>query len=514
MYEHAEVGIVITSLERRFLRGNPAIQRMLGYSEEELQQIDVMTMIFPQDQMSDAELFEDLAAGKRDAYNIEKRYIRKDGSVFWARLNYSLVRAGDGSPRFAIGILEDIDSQKQALQDLEQSEARFRAMFEHAIVAIALISLERRSVTMNPAAERMLGYSRAELTDQITTNFIYAEDVSIDQLEFSELVQGKRDSYTVEKRYVHKSGAPRWGRITHSLVRGADGQPLYILSMMEDIDEQKHAQERMAARDAEYRQLLEQTVLVRTHELREANTLLEQEIEQRKRVEEALAVKAAEEAVAAERNRLARDLHDAVTQTLFSASLTAEVLPELWKMDEAEALRCTEELRQLTRGALAEMRTLLLELRPATLSQTPFEDLLRQLVEALIGRARLPVRLEVQGSRRLPPDVQIALYRIAQESLNNVVKYARASEVVVSVQMSPAGVHMEIRDDGVGFDPEKVPAASLGQRIMRERAENINADLEVTSAPGKGAMVVVTWTDASVLGFLEPPGNSILEDKQ
>lgn len=94
------------------------------------------------------------------------------------------------------------------------------------------------------------------------------------------------------------------------------------------------------------------------------------------------------------------------------------------------------------------------------------------------------------------------------------MKYARASEVVVSVQMSPAGVHMEIRDNGVGFDPDKVPAASLGQRIISERAENINADLEVTSAPGKGAKVVVTWTDASVLGFLELPGNSILEDKQ
>ncbi len=96
------------------------------------------------------------------------------------------------------------------------------------------------------------------------------------------------------------------------------------------------------------------------------------EIEQRQKAEEALAAKAVEEAITAERTRLARDLHDAVTQTLFSASLIAEVLPEIWDMDENEARKSTEELRQLTRGALAEMRTLLLELRPAALTQARF----------------------------------------------------------------------------------------------------------------------------------------------
>jgi signal transduction histidine kinase len=236
-------------------------------------------------------------------------------------------------------------------------------------------------------------------------------------------------------------------------------------------------------------------VLVRTSELRETNTRLQQEIEQRQRVEEALSVKAAEDAVAAERTRLARELHDAVTQTLFSASILAEILPELWKNDPADAANTTEELRTLTRGALAEMRTLLLELRPAALAQARLEDLLKQLIDALLGRARLPADLVVQGSRRLPPDVQVALYRIAQEALNNIVKYAHATQVVVDLQMSPGGVNLEIRDDGVGFDPTQVSSTSLGQRIMCERAENIQADLLVTSAIGKGTTVVVTWND-------------------
>jgi signal transduction histidine kinase len=199
--------------------------------------------------------------------------------------------------------------------------------------------------------------------------------------------------------------------------------------------------------------------------------------------------------VAAERTRLAHDLHDAVTQTLFSASLVAEVLPDLWKLDTAEALKSTDELRQLTRGALAEMRTLLLELRPAALTQTRFADLLKQLTEALIGRTRLPITLHVDGERKLPPEVQVALYRIAQESLNNVVKYARATQVEVLLSLSASGVHLEIIDNGLGFNLADARPGSLGLRIMRERAEAIGAEWHIASAPGHGTKVCVTWND-------------------
>ena len=118
-------------------------------------------------------------------------------------------------------------------------------------------------------------------------------------------------------------------------------------------------------------------------------------------------------AVAAERSRLARDLHDAVTQTLFSASLIAEVLPRIWERNPEEGRRRLDELRELTRGALAEMRTLLLELRPSALVDAPLNDLLRQLAESITGRARVPVTVEVEGECALPPEVKVALYRIA-----------------------------------------------------------------------------------------------------
>ena len=199
-------------------------------------------------------------------------------------------------------------------------------------------------------------------------------------------------------------------------------------------------------------------------------------------------------AVAEERQRLARDLHDAVTQTLFSASITAEVLPRIWERDRPEGLRRLQELRQLTRGAMAEMRTLLMELRPAALAEASLPDLLGQLIEALQSRARLQVQFNHEGSCPVPAEVQVALYRIAQEALNNVAKHSQAGQVWVDLHCDPAtGVRLDIRDDGVGFEMAEVTGENLGLGIMQERASEIEADLQFESSTGRGTAVSVAW---------------------
>ena len=144
------------------------------------------------------------------------------------------------------------------------------------------------------------------------------------------------------------------------------------------------------------------------------------------------------------------------------------------------------------RGALAEMRTLLLELRPSALTEIPLPDLLRQLCESLIGRARLPIQLRVDGARKVPPDLQICLYRITQEALNNVVKHAKATQALVTLQLGEK-VTLSIVDNGSGFDPARVPPDHLGLKIMCERAEAIGADFSIYSEPGEGTQVFVSW---------------------
>lgn len=511
IYDSAEVGIVLANIDanldsdlddRHFRdliahqRVNPALQRMFGYNESELQNMDVSNLIFPADRNLDKELSRQLFAGERDSYRIEKRYVRKDGSVFWGRLNYSLVRSADSRPQMAIGIIEDIDQEKQAQERLRESEARFRAMFDNTTVGIAMTTLDRRLVQINEAAARLTGYPLEEILKIHPVDLALPEDHDVGEVEFRELLAGKRNDYAIEKRYRRKDGSIYWGRVTYSVVPDQNGKPEYLIGMVEDVTREKEARQKLQEQEREYRETLEQRVEERTRALTEANLRLVAEIEQRQRAEEALAAKAAEEAIVSERTRLARELHDAVTQTLFSASLMAEVLPDLWKIDEDEAQRTTEELRQLTRGALAEMRTLLLELRPAALLQARFQDLIKQLVEAVVGRTRLPVNLTITGEDELSPEVQVALYRIAQESLNNIVKYARSTQVDITLHLSCCHIELEITDNGIGFDMATLKPTSLGLRIMHERAEAIGADLRIQSSPGKGTQVRVVWDEA------------------
>ncbi len=200
---------------------------------------------------------------------------------------------------------------------------------------------------------------------------------------------------------------------------------------------------------------------------------------------------------AEERNRLARDLHDAVSQTLFSASLIAEVLPTLWKKDPEKGKERLEEVRQLTRGALAEMRTLLLELRPSALIEAELPHLLEQLAEAITGRTRIPVIVTSIGDYLLPDESKVGFYRIAQEALNNVAKHSEATEVMVSLICDKEKVTLKIKDNGVGFDTGNVSPESLGISIMQERAEDIKASLTIHSQIGEGTEIVVVWKNRS-----------------
>jgi two-component system nitrate/nitrite sensor histidine kinase NarX len=202
---------------------------------------------------------------------------------------------------------------------------------------------------------------------------------------------------------------------------------------------------------------------------------------------------AQELAVLEERQRLARNLHDAVNQSLFSAGLIAEVLPRLWDRDQAEARRSLEDLRRLTRGAMAEMRSLLAELRPATLTDSDLGDLLRQLGNALEGRTNLPVAVTVFGEFILPPNVQVAFYRVCQEALNNIAKHAKASQAEIDLKREEDAIELRIHDNGLGFDTEQTFSGHYGLGMMRERAEAVGAQLIVTSQPGHGTELTIRW---------------------
>ncbi|MEZ4706142.1 MAG: histidine kinase [Caldilineaceae bacterium] len=198
-------------------------------------------------------------------------------------------------------------------------------------------------------------------------------------------------------------------------------------------------------------------------------------------------------ATTAERNRIARELHDSVTQTLFSASMLADVLPQVWDADPETGRTKLDELRRSVRGALAEMRTLLLELRPTAVVEADWNQLLRQLADITRLRAGADVGWRVDGECDLHADVKLALYRVTQEALNNVAKYAEAERVQVFLRCRSNQVMLTVIDDGRGFEIGQVEGDHFGLQMMQERVESIGGELHIQSAPGEGTEIRVLW---------------------
>jgi PAS domain S-box-containing protein len=349
---------------------------------------------------------------------------------------------------------QEITQRNQAEEALRESELRYHSLLDSVPCAILKISHDGKITFWNRHAEEVFGYQAAAVIGQSVFDTIVSET----NPDFNELLRSIKEAAQGESQLPSQYGP--W----ESESRDVRAQPLWIEWTARPVYNKDAA-----------------TVEVLCFGIDRTA---------RKKVEELVAQQAAEKAVATERSRLARELHDAVSQTLFSASLTAEVLPILWDRDQEQGRRRLQEIRQLTRGALAEMRMLLLELRPSALINARLGDLLTQLAEAVSSRMLIPVKVQVPECK-LPVEVKLALYRIAQEALNNVVKHSGASQAEITLSSSPGQVELHVTDNGRGFDATRIPGSSLGMRIMRERAEAIGATFEIRSQPGSGTDIVV-----------------------
>lgn len=194
-----------------------------------------------------------------------------------------------------------------------------------------------------------------------------------------------------------------------------------------------------------------------------------------------------------ERQRLARDLHDSVTQSLFSLNLISQVLPDIWQSHPDKAWDAIHQMANLSSDALAEMRALLFQLRPVALDQMGLAEAIRRYVDAMQRRG-YPLQLEVAdnltATEQPPLLVQEAIYRIAQEAINNASRHARARQITVSLSLDPHRASLMVSDDGVGFDlANSRRPGHLGLGNMHERAAQVGGHLYIVSVPGEGTAV-------------------------
>jgi PAS domain S-box-containing protein len=502
IFETASDGLIINDLETGLVvEANPAACTMHGYARKEFIGMHPTRLIHPDSSHQFTQYIQ--AVQSHGVYVTLQVHMRRDGSHFYAELSGTVYT--DQGRSYLLSVVRDVSQRVRSEQRLQQRvEARTREQSTLLEVSQTLASaLELQPGLILDQLRVIIDYSHAglfRLEDSTLAALAVRGPQLLEQAMPFQIRLQSPEALTMlfnERRStriadVQSSDPPAQflrsllDDQTRLLLEGVQSWmwvPLAIKGRMIGVIGVAHVERNyFTAHDAD---------LALTVANQAAITMINAEL-----YEHAQALAALQE-----RQRLARNLHDAINQSLFSAGLIAEVLPRLWEQDPDEGRRSLEDLRRLMRGAQADMRLLLAELRPSALTDAELDDLLRLLGNALSGRTDIPVSVIVTGQetlqeqRTLPPDVQVALYRLCQEGLNNIARHAGASRVDIQLQYETGAVELRIRDDGRGFDPAQTPPGHYGLSMMRERATAVGAALSITSQPGYGTEVFIRWAD-------------------
>jgi len=430
--------------EGKIVFANPAEATLMGASSpEELIGKSAIELLHPEDRSTVEERIRRIDE-EGEASNVnEGTIVRLDGQVRDIEATGApIIYQGKKAVQV---IARDITDRKRAEEALRESEQRFRILVERAADGFFFRDIEGKFVDVNQAGCEMLGYSRDELLTLSVADML---------VEYSE-----ERVANISRQIL--SGVPITVERT---VRRKDGSTFPMELRIGLIEFNGDARIFSVARD----------------------------LTERKLAEEALR----ELAVMEERNRIARELHDSATQSLYSLALFAEAALRLADSGDIDGM--TDHLRQLgetSQLALKEMRLLVYELRPLALETEGFVGALQQRLDAVEARVGVKTRLLVEQLIDLPSHVEEALYRVTEEALNNTLKHAAASSVEVRIHINAGRLELEVRDNGRGFDPDIASTqGGVGLVGIRERVEELGGTLEITSAPGKGTSITVNLT--------------------
>ena len=328
--------------------------------------------------------------------------------------------------------------------ELRESEEKYRDLVEKVSDVIYSINTEGMITYLNPAIEVLIGLPPEEIVGKPFAQFVHSNDLGPMEDNVRNLLSGVAPA-PAEYRLLTNTGETRWVRVTSQPI-WEDDQVAGLHGVLTDITERK---------------------------------ILEGQLE--------------EAAVSAERDRLARGLHDSVTQSLYSINLQSEAIQMALSTGENEkAERRLGILKGIAKEAMAELRLLIYQLHPSVIQDEGLAVALRERLDAVEVRSGIAADLQVEGERQLPIEIESTLFKIALEGLNNVVKHAKASEIQVGLYYKPDGCRLIIQDDGVGFDPESEEVfGGYGLANMREQLEGINGTLSTDSHPGQGTTLEI-----------------------
>jgi PAS domain S-box-containing protein len=252
LFERAGIGIGLADRQGNILDANPALTSMLGYSREQMKNMHIKQISHPDDLAEDLRLFDELRAGKRESYRISKRFLHRDGRVIWVELIVSCERNLDNLPLFCIGMGKDITEQKQAIDALQKSEARYRLLAENISDVIWTRDLSGKITYISSSFQKLTGISAEEAVgmsiDQIVTPAsaeLYKTKIA-EQLELEKLgLMDPSRSWTVEVEMTHQNGSTLWTECKMIFLRDSQNVPIGTLGVTRDISERKHLEKQL-----------------------------------------------------------------------------------------------------------------------------------------------------------------------------------------------------------------------------------------------------------------------------
>lgn len=461
-FEHATIGFGIADLAGRLLAVNPAYCGITGYSEEELLfNHDYRTLTHPEDLQATVELVLQVKNGEIPAFNMDKRYVRKDGRTVWVRNSVSTIHDSDGQPTHFVILTEDLTKHKLVEASLREkavsaSEHRYRELFENSKDAIYVHDMSGQYTSINRAAERLSGYTREELIGKHFSSLVTPQYARHVREQLCRRLEAAGES-TYELELITKQGLRIPVEISSRLII-ENGLPVGVQGCFRDISERKRAQE--AARTYSRRLI---------------------------------------EAQEAERRRISLELHDQVGQILTAVKMQLHALRK--SCDTSDIATLIEENLNVIDEAVDQVRDLSVDLRPLLLDDFGLLVAVRWYLDRQAKKSGVAVELvslSLNEDERFSADLETACFRIVQEAVTNIIRHAQAARISIRMERTGSDLMLVIGDDGVGFDVKAARTgargtATLGLRGMEERAQAIGGTLTIDSAPHRGTQICASF---------------------
>jgi PAS domain S-box-containing protein len=448
IFENAEEGIFQSTPEGQYLVVNPALARMHGVQSQKelLGYKDISRDVYVDPGLRD--VFKKLLEEQGSVRGFEHQIFRRDGSKIWVSVNARAVRNEAGEVVYYEGTVQDITRRKETRAALQESEERYRALFENSKDALYVHDLSGTYISVNRAAEELSGYSRAEIIGKNFADFIAPQHLPDVQENLCRKLEIEGETM-YETETITKDGRRIPVEVSSRLIY-EHGIAVSVQGTARDITDRKRAQKAL--------RIYSQRLI---------------------------------EAQEAERQSVARELHDEVGQVLTAVKINLHSIQN--NFETVECMPRIEEGLGIVEEALAHVRELSFNLRPALLDDLGLTAALRWYLDRYAQRTGMQTELlsDFDGER-LPRELETACFRIAQEALTNIARHAQATKASIRFERSNGDLLLTVVDNGVGFDVngfDQHGASALGLRGMMERAQAIGGAIAMHSRPAKGTEI-------------------------